>query len=206
MASGFHASSWQTWRSNTALESAPSESDCSGQATASAWSTKPNTSTGRSTDTTAYCKPPTCFSTRIQPSQNPRNHGKRFAPTVNASLSSGTPLQTWCSHEAATDSSFKGRAASQRPHSRKSDGHRVVRGFAIYSCRLNVKTRICFLGIAHRARKARGEQVGNHMSKETGFVPIRRGILEHIRDGRLTPLEFTAHYFIASQADTRTGK
>lgn len=44
------------------------------------------------------------------------------------------------------------------------------------------------------------------MSKENGFVPIRRGILEHIQDGRLTPLEFTAHYLITSQADTRTGK
>jgi hypothetical protein len=44
------------------------------------------------------------------------------------------------------------------------------------------------------------------VSKENGFVPIRRGILEHIQDGRLTPLEFTAHYLITSQADTRTGK
>lgn len=43
------------------------------------------------------------------------------------------------------------------------------------------------------------------MSRENGFVPIRRGILDHIRDGRLTPLEFTGHYFITSQADTRTG-
>jgi hypothetical protein len=41
--------------------------------------------------------------------------------------------------------------------------------------------------------------------KENGFAPIRRGLWEHIRDGRMSPLEALAFIYICSQADTRTG-
>lgn len=43
------------------------------------------------------------------------------------------------------------------------------------------------------------------MSKDNGYFPARRGIWEHFSDGRMTPLRFTVHQFIVSQADTRTG-
>jgi hypothetical protein len=43
------------------------------------------------------------------------------------------------------------------------------------------------------------------MSKENGFVPIRRGLWEHVRDGRMSPFEALAFVYICSQADTRTG-
>lgn len=43
------------------------------------------------------------------------------------------------------------------------------------------------------------------MSKENGFVPIRRGLWEHLRDGRMSPFEALAFVYICSQADTRTG-
>ncbi len=43
------------------------------------------------------------------------------------------------------------------------------------------------------------------MSKENGFAPIRRGLWEHIRDGRMSHLETLAFVYICSQADTRTG-
>jgi hypothetical protein len=43
------------------------------------------------------------------------------------------------------------------------------------------------------------------MSKENGFAPLRRGLWEHLRDGRMTPLETLAFIYICSQADTRTG-
>jgi hypothetical protein len=43
------------------------------------------------------------------------------------------------------------------------------------------------------------------MSKEKGFVPLRRGIWEHVRDGRMSHLEALAFIYICSQADTRTG-
>jgi hypothetical protein len=43
------------------------------------------------------------------------------------------------------------------------------------------------------------------MSKENGFAPIRRGIWEHLRDGRMSHLEALAFVYICSQADTRTG-
>ena len=43
------------------------------------------------------------------------------------------------------------------------------------------------------------------MSKENGFAPIRRGLWEHIRDGRMSHLEALAFVYICSQADTRTG-
>jgi hypothetical protein len=43
------------------------------------------------------------------------------------------------------------------------------------------------------------------VSKENGFVPLRRGLWEHIRDGRMSHLEALAFIYICSQADTRTG-
>jgi hypothetical protein len=43
------------------------------------------------------------------------------------------------------------------------------------------------------------------MSKENGFVPLRRGLWEHVRDGRMSHLEALAFVYICSQADTRTG-
>jgi hypothetical protein len=43
------------------------------------------------------------------------------------------------------------------------------------------------------------------MSKQNGFVPIRRGLWEHLRDGRMSPLASLAFIYICSQADTRTG-
>jgi hypothetical protein len=43
------------------------------------------------------------------------------------------------------------------------------------------------------------------MSKENGFAPIRRGLWEHIRDGRMSHLQALAFVYICSQADTRTG-
>jgi hypothetical protein len=43
------------------------------------------------------------------------------------------------------------------------------------------------------------------MSKENGFVPLRRGLWEHVRDGRMTITEAVAFIYICSQADTRTG-
>jgi hypothetical protein len=43
------------------------------------------------------------------------------------------------------------------------------------------------------------------MSRENGFAPIRRGLWEHVRDGRMSHLEALAFVYICSQADTRTG-
>ena len=43
------------------------------------------------------------------------------------------------------------------------------------------------------------------MSKENGFLPLRRGLWEHVRDGRMTITEVLAFIYICSQADTRTG-
>jgi hypothetical protein len=43
------------------------------------------------------------------------------------------------------------------------------------------------------------------MSKQNGFVPIRRGLWEHLRDGRMSPLASLAFIYICSQADTRMG-
>jgi hypothetical protein len=43
------------------------------------------------------------------------------------------------------------------------------------------------------------------MSKENGFVPLRRGLWEHVRDGRMSVMEALAFIYICSQADTRTG-
>src|SRR5262249_7725764 len=43
------------------------------------------------------------------------------------------------------------------------------------------------------------------MSRFTGFVPLRRGLFEHVRNGRLGPLQAFCLIYILSQADTRTG-
>jgi hypothetical protein len=43
------------------------------------------------------------------------------------------------------------------------------------------------------------------MSKENGFLPLRRGLWEHVRDGRMSRTEALAFIYICSQADTRTG-
>lgn len=43
------------------------------------------------------------------------------------------------------------------------------------------------------------------MSKENGFLQLRRGLWEHIRDGRMSVTEGLAFVYICSQADTRTG-
>ena len=43
------------------------------------------------------------------------------------------------------------------------------------------------------------------MSKENGFLPLRRGLWEHVRDGRMSITEALAFIYICSQADTRTG-
>jgi hypothetical protein len=43
------------------------------------------------------------------------------------------------------------------------------------------------------------------MSKENGFLQLRRGLWEHVRDGRMSVTEALAFIYICSQADTRTG-
>ena len=43
------------------------------------------------------------------------------------------------------------------------------------------------------------------MSKSNGFLQLRRGLWEHVRDGRLTITEALAFIYICSEADTRTG-
>ena len=43
------------------------------------------------------------------------------------------------------------------------------------------------------------------MSKATGFLQLRRGLWEHIRDGRLTHTEALVYIYMLTQADTRSG-
>jgi hypothetical protein len=43
------------------------------------------------------------------------------------------------------------------------------------------------------------------MSKGNGFIQLRRGVFEHVRDGRMSITEALAFIYICSQADTRTG-
>ena len=43
------------------------------------------------------------------------------------------------------------------------------------------------------------------MSRETGFLQLRRGLWAHIRDGRMSVTEALAFIYICSEADTRTG-
>jgi hypothetical protein len=43
------------------------------------------------------------------------------------------------------------------------------------------------------------------MSRETGFLQLRRGIFEHVRDGRLSITGALAFIYVCSEADTRTG-
>lgn len=42
-------------------------------------------------------------------------------------------------------------------------------------------------------------------AKETGFLQLRRGLWDHVRDGRMYSTEAVAFIYICSQADTRTG-
>jgi len=46
---------------------------------------------------------------------------------------------------------------------------------------------------------------GADLSKENGFVPLRRGLWEHVRDGRMSLTEAATFIYICSQADTRNG-
>jgi hypothetical protein len=41
--------------------------------------------------------------------------------------------------------------------------------------------------------------------KENGFIQLRRGLWEHVRNGSLNPTAALAYIYILSQADTRTG-
>ena len=43
------------------------------------------------------------------------------------------------------------------------------------------------------------------MSKLSGFLQLRRGIFEHVRDGRMTRTAAFCYIYILTQADTRTG-
>ncbi len=43
------------------------------------------------------------------------------------------------------------------------------------------------------------------MSKLNGFLQLRRGIFEHIRDGRMSHMDALSFIYIVAQADTRTG-
>jgi len=43
------------------------------------------------------------------------------------------------------------------------------------------------------------------LSRDTGFFQLRRGIWEHVRDGRMSTTEALAFIYIGTQADTRTG-
>lgn len=43
------------------------------------------------------------------------------------------------------------------------------------------------------------------MSKENGFLQLRRGVFEHVRDGRMSLIDYAVHSYITAQADTRTG-
>jgi hypothetical protein len=43
------------------------------------------------------------------------------------------------------------------------------------------------------------------MAKFAGYLQLRRGIFEHVKDGRMSHMDAVAFIYIASQADTRTG-
>ncbi len=43
------------------------------------------------------------------------------------------------------------------------------------------------------------------MSKSNGFLQLRRGVWEHVRDGRMSVTEALAFIYICCEADTRTG-
>jgi hypothetical protein len=43
------------------------------------------------------------------------------------------------------------------------------------------------------------------VSKENGFLQLRRGVFEHVRDGRMSLVDYAVHSYITAQADTRTG-
>jgi hypothetical protein len=43
------------------------------------------------------------------------------------------------------------------------------------------------------------------MSKENGFLQLRRGIWQHVRNGQMNVNDFAIYVYILSEADTRTG-
>jgi hypothetical protein len=43
------------------------------------------------------------------------------------------------------------------------------------------------------------------VSKGNGFLQLRRGVFEHVRDGRMTMTEAFCYIYMLTQADTRTG-
>jgi hypothetical protein len=43
------------------------------------------------------------------------------------------------------------------------------------------------------------------MSRENGFLPLRRALFDHVRDGRMSPADFLCFTYMLGQADTRTG-
>ena len=43
------------------------------------------------------------------------------------------------------------------------------------------------------------------MSKGNGYLQLRRGVFEHVRDGRMTMTEAFCYIYMLTQADTRTG-
>ena len=46
---------------------------------------------------------------------------------------------------------------------------------------------------------------GEPVSKANGFLQLRRGLWEHIRDGRMSITQALAFIYVCSEADTRTG-
>jgi len=44
------------------------------------------------------------------------------------------------------------------------------------------------------------------MSRENGFLQLRRGIWEHVRSGQMNVNDFAIYVYILSEADTRSGK
>ncbi len=44
-----------------------------------------------------------------------------------------------------------------------------------------------------------------HVSKGNGYLQLRRGVFEHVRDGRMTMTEAFCYIYMLTQADTRTG-
>src|SRR5262249_27866895 len=46
---------------------------------------------------------------------------------------------------------------------------------------------------------------GAPMSKANGFLQLRRGLWEHVRDGRLTHIEALVYIYMLTQADRRSG-
>src|SRR6516164_1751502 len=49
------------------------------------------------------------------------------------------------------------------------------------------------------------ERRNTHMTRRNGFLQLRRGLWEHVWDGRMSATETLAFIYICSEADTRTG-